>query len=80
MFVLPNTTNPIVVHMTPTHTGKMLDKGDSEVPQLILVTNSRLHEHLRRVQEVPQLRPLTAHCNALSPGSFWKPPVLISPI
>src|SRR5215471_8040359 len=50
MLILPDTTNPTMVHKIPTHARKMLDQRNSEVPQLILVANSRLHEHLRRVQ------------------------------
>ena len=66
MLILPDTTNPTMVHKIATHTGKMLDKWNSEVPQLILVANSRLHEHFRRVQRTQGQDNFTPSINAMN--------------
>jgi len=66
MLILPDTTNPTMVHQISTHTRKVLDKRNSEVPQLILVANSRLHEHLRRVQRTQGQDNFTPRTNAMN--------------
>ena len=66
MLILPDTTNPTMGHKILTDTRKMLDRRNSEVPQLILVANSRLHEHLRRVQRTQGQDNFTSSINAMN--------------
>jgi hypothetical protein len=66
MLILPDTSNPTMVHKIPTHARKMLNTRNFEFPQLILLANPRLHQHFRRVQRTQGQDHFTSSTNAMN--------------